>query len=92
MSLTLIVAATKANGFGQSGSLPWRLPLEMAYFARVTSHAPDGVPNAVIMGRKTWESIPKKFKPLKDRVNVVVSRDSSYNLYVISDFVLLTVG
>jgi len=49
----------------------------MAYFAKITSHVPENVTkrNAVIMGRKTWESIPTKFRPLKNRINVVVSRD-----------------
>ena len=78
--LTVIVAATVSNGIGQSSRLPWRLPQEMAYFARVTSNAPDGTKNAVIMGRKTWESIPTKFRPLKDRINAVISRNQDYAL------------
>ena len=76
--LTLIVAATKANGIGQNGNLPWRLPKEMSYFAKVTSHAPEGKQNRVIMGRKTWESIPAKFRPLRDRLNVVLSRQADF--------------
>jgi dihydrofolate reductase len=80
--LTIIVAATKSNGIGQSGKLPWRLSKEMAYFARVTSSAPEERRNAVIMGRKTWESIPAKFKPLPKRFNVVVSHNGDYELYV----------
>ena len=78
--LTLIVAATISNGIGQSSRLPWRLPKEMAYFARVTSNAPEGAGNAVVMGRKTWESIPPKFRPLRDRMNIVVSRNQEYEL------------
>ncbi|KAF7339488.1 hypothetical protein MSAN_02163100 [Mycena sanguinolenta] len=78
--LTIIVAATKSNGIGQNSQLPWRLSKEMAYFARVTSNAPEGASNAVIMGRNTWESIPTKFRPLKDRVNIVVSRNPSYDV------------
>jgi len=77
--LTIIVAATKSNGIGQNATLPWRLPKEMAYFARVTSNAPAGVSNAVIMGRNTWESIPAKFRPLRNRANIVVSRNASYD-------------
>lgn len=80
--LTIIVAATKSNGIGQSGKLPWRLSKELAYFARVTSSAPEGQRNAVIMGRKTWESIPANFKPLSKRFNVVVSQNADYELYV----------
>jgi len=80
--LTLIVAATSTNGIGKGGQLPWRLPREMAYFAKVTSAAPDGKTNAVIMGRNTWESIPPKFKPLQKRANIVLSRNKDLDLYV----------
>ncbi len=84
MSVIAIVAATLSNGIGiiqgSSGTLPWRLPKEMAFFARATTYAPAGTRNAVIMGRRTWESIPSKFRPLKDRVNVVLSRDREFRL------------
>ena len=80
--LTLIVAATSTNGIGKGGQLPWRLPKEMAYFAKVTSAAPEGKTNAVIMGRNTWGSIPPKFRPLQRRTNVVLSRDKDLDLYV----------
>jgi len=74
--LTMIVAATRSLGIGSNGNLPWRLKNEMAYFARVTKRVPDGshAKNAVLMGRKTWESIPPKFRPLQNRINIVVSR------------------
>jgi len=80
--LTIIVAATTSNGIGVGGRLPWRLPKEMRYFAKVTSQAPEGKRNAVLMGRNTWESIPKKFRPLPNRLNVVISRNKEYALYV----------
>ncbi|KAK4186536.1 dihydrofolate reductase-like domain-containing protein [Podospora australis] len=76
--LTLIVAATREMGIGLSGTLPWTgLKKEMAYFARVTKRLASPqqkCQNAVIMGRKTWDSIPEKFRPLPGRLNVVVSR------------------
>ncbi|KAI5478856.1 hypothetical protein MNV49_004490 [Pseudohyphozyma bogoriensis] len=72
--ITLIVCATSSNGIGVSNALPWRLPLEMAYFAKVTKHAPEGKTNAVVMGRKSWDGIPKRWRPLQGRNNVVVSR------------------
>ncbi|KAF5521534.1 Dihydrofolate reductase [Colletotrichum aenigma] len=77
--LTLIVAATRNMGIGAKGGLPWTgLKKEMAYFARVTkrlpAQAPSGAKNAVIMGRKTWDSIPPRFRPLKGRLNIVISR------------------
>lgn len=80
--LTIVVAATKANAIGQNGGLPWRLPKEMAYFARVTANAIEGKQNVVIMGRKSWESIPTKFRPLRNRINIVISRNKSFDLYV----------
>ncbi|PCH33674.1 hypothetical protein WOLCODRAFT_62474 [Wolfiporia cocos MD-104 SS10] len=78
--LTIIVAATLTNGIGQNSRLPWRLAKEMSYFARITSSAPEGSMNAVIMGRNTWESIPKKFRPLSKRVNVVISSNKQYEM------------
>lgn len=78
--LTIIIAATKANGIGVNNNLPWRIPKEMKYFAQVTSNAADGQQNAVIMGRKTWESIPKKHRPLSNRFNIVLSRNPNYDL------------
>ncbi|KAJ7932421.1 dihydrofolate reductase [Mycena leptocephala] len=75
--LTIIVAATKSNGIGQNSQLPWRLPKEMAYFTRVTSNAPAGASNTVIMGRKSWESIPTKYRPLRNRINIIVSRNAT---------------
>lgn len=80
--LTIIVAATSTNGIGKGGQLPWRLPKEMAYFAKVTSAAPEGKTNAVIMGRNTWESIPPKFQPLQKRANIVLSRNKDLDLCV----------
>ena len=81
LPLTLIVAATSHLGIGRSGGLPWRLKAEMAYFAQTTKRVypppSEGsqASNVVIMGRKTWASIPPKFRPLGDRVNIVITRD-----------------
>eukprot|EP01134_Creolimax_fragrantissima_P004432 CFRG4432T1 len=72
--VSLIVAATaKDGGIGIKGNLPWRLRGDMAFFKKTTTNAVEGKRNAVIMGRKTWDSIPTKFKPLVDRLNIVVS-------------------
>ncbi|KAK7418822.1 hypothetical protein QQX98_003684 [Neonectria punicea] len=81
LELTLIVAATRIMGIGANGAMPWTgLRKEMQYFARVTTRLPPQAPstavNAVIMGRKTWDSIPAKFRPLKDRLNIVISRSA----------------
>jgi len=88
--VTLIVAATANNGIGHAGKLPWRLPQEMQYFAKVTSgkdtaqNVGGEKKNAVVMGRATWESIPRRFRPLAGRINVVVSRQAEYDLGVSS--------
>ncbi|KAF2789198.1 hypothetical protein K505DRAFT_328403 [Melanomma pulvis-pyrius CBS 109.77] len=85
LPLTLILAATPSLGIGQGGALPWpQLKKEMGYFARVTKRVPPQPSaaisgpsrrvNAVVMGRKTWDSIPERFRPLKGRVNVVITR------------------
>lgn len=75
----VIAAACKNNGIGIGNRLPWRLKREMEYFNRMTieSSEPDTLKNIVIMGRKTWSSIPPKHRPLKDRTNVVLSRTVS---------------
>lgn len=73
--LSVVVAASKDWGIGVDGGIPWRLPGDMAYFREVTMvTAEEGKTNAVVMGRKTWDSIPPKFRPLKGRTNIVLTR------------------
>lgn len=71
MKLELVVAADEERGIGKGGDLPWKLPGDMAFFRRLTTGDGD---NAVIMGRKTWDSIPPRFRPLKKRRNIVLTR------------------
>lgn len=74
--VAVIAAACRSNGIGINGSLPWRLKREMAFFTRITSQTEEsGKRNAVVMGRKSWESIPPKYRPLANRVNVILSRN-----------------
>lgn len=64
-------------GIGFKGKLPWRLKQEMKYFKDITTKTLDSNKrNAVLMGRKTWLSIPPKFRPLPGRLNVVLSRSN----------------
>ncbi|RXK40897.1 hypothetical protein M231_01745 [Tremella mesenterica] len=76
--VTAIVAATSSGGIGLNGTLPWRLPGEMKKVTTTsglsTHDANSTSMNTVIMGRKTWESIPTKFRPLPNRRNVIISR------------------
>jgi dihydrofolate reductase/thymidylate synthase len=75
MQLELIAAISyRSRGIGAAGQLPWHIPSELKHFASVTSNAPNNMINAVIMGKNTWESIPQNKRPLKNRINVVLSR------------------
>lgn len=77
----LVVACDLNRGIGKENGLPWRLPGDMKQFRELTSSVRDSSKrNAVLMGRKTWESIPTKFRPLPHRVNVVLSRDAGYRV------------
>ena len=78
-SFACIVAATRRGGIGLHGALPWRIPVDTAFFRTVTlgERAEAAGPNAVVMGRATWESIPAKLRPLAGRTNVVLSRDAA---------------
>jgi dihydrofolate reductase len=69
-----LIYARAANGvIGINGTLPWHLPEDLAHFKRTTLGCP------VIMGRKTWDSLPPKFRPLPGRTNIVVTRQESWN-------------
>jgi dihydrofolate reductase len=67
------IAAVAQNGtIGRKGDLPWHLPDDLKFFQRTTKG------HHVITGRKNYESIPDKYRPLKDRVNIVVTRNADY--------------
>lgn len=70
--LTLIAAVARDRVIGRDNQLLWHLPEDMRRFKALTTG------NAVIMGRKTWESLPQKFRPLPQRRNIVVTRDAAY--------------
>eukprot|EP00440_Ansanella_granifera_P032973 gb/GFBE01035768.1/.p1 GENE.gb/GFBE01035768.1/~~gb/GFBE01035768.1/.p1 ORF type:complete len:517 (+),score=145.43 gb/GFBE01035768.1/:1-1551(+) len=74
LPINVIVAMTPKGGIGKDGALPWKIPGDMAHFKRVTMASAAGAgQSAVIMGRKTWESIPERFRPLPGRLNVVLT-------------------
>lgn len=67
--ITLIAAHDRNRAIGKDGDIPWHIPEDLAMFKRET------LGGAIIMGRRTWESLP--FKPLPKRLNIVVTRDAS---------------
>lgn len=70
MQINLIWAQAKGRVIGKDGKMPWHLPEDLAHFKRTTLGHP------VIMGRKTWDSLPAKFKPLPGRMNLVISSNA----------------
>lgn len=75
--ISIIVAHDLNYGIGINNQLAWHCPQDMSYFKTITSQTMSpSKKNAVLMGRKTWDSIPKKFKPLSSRYNMVLSRQS----------------
>ena len=76
MKMAMIVAMDEDGCIGKQGDLPWRLKSDMIRFKTLTEA--DGF-NAVIMGRKTWDSLPDSFRPLPERVNIVMSRDANWS-------------
>ncbi|KAK3539110.1 hypothetical protein QTP86_025052, partial [Hemibagrus guttatus] len=77
--LNCIVAVCPDMGIGKNGNLPWhpiRLSNEFKHFQKMTmTPSVEGKKNVVIMGRKTWFSIPPQNRPLKNRINIVLSRE-----------------
>jgi len=77
-NFSIIAAVDQKFGLGQQGRMPWSLSADMQHFKEVTTGS-AGL-NMVIMGRKTWESLPKRFRPLPDRMNCVLTRQEEYPL------------
>ena len=73
-SLGLIWAQSSSGVIGRDGDIPWVLPEDLAHFKDVT------LGHTVVMGRKTWDSLPDGFRPLPGRRNVVVSRQPGLRL------------
>lgn len=69
----LIWAEAKGGVIGAEGGMPWHVPEDMAHFKDVTLGAP------VVMGRKTWDSLPARFRPLPGRGNIVVTRQQDWS-------------
>lgn len=73
-SFTIISAMDLNRGIGKDGVMPWHLSEDLKHFARTTKGG------TVIMGRKTWESIPERYRPFSERFNIVISRQEDYEV------------
>ena len=72
MNINLIYARAANGVIGHNNAMPWHLPEDLAHFIKLTLGHP------VIMGRKTWDSLPPKFRPLPGRQNVVITRQPDW--------------
>ena len=70
--LGLIWAQARNRAIGRNGTMPWHVPEDLAFFRHVTNDHP------VIMGRKTWEGLADKYRPLPNRTNIVVTRNQDF--------------
>lgn len=77
MQLKMILAMDLDGCIGKENGLPWRLRSDMLRFKRLTFGQGN---SAVLMGRTTWETIPEMYRPLVDRINIVVTRNREYTL------------
>ncbi len=72
MTISLIAALTRNRVIGKNNDLPWRLPDDMKYFMKTTTG------HHVIMGRKNYQSLPDKFRPLPNRTNIIVTHQQDF--------------
>ena len=72
MIRSIIVAISENNGIGKDNDLLWYLPSDMKFFRKTT------LGHCVITGRKNYESIPEKYRPLAKRTNIIVTRNANY--------------
>ena len=79
--VNIIVAMDSKSGIGKKGGLPWHLTGDLKYFREITSttRSPKKK-NIVVMGRKTWDSIPKEFRPLNQRINIVMTHNRNLDV------------
>ncbi len=81
LPFSLVVAMDAKGGIGKNGGLPWHLSPDLKQFKKITTTttSPNQI-NAVIMGRKTWESLPERFRPLPGRINCVLTKNEGLYL------------
>ena len=80
MYFNIIAAYDSKNGIGLNGTIPWKITEDLKRFKEITTSVPNDkyyeFINMVVMGRKTWDSLPNKFKPLPGRLNVIITHQS----------------
>ncbi len=72
MRVTLVAAIARGRVIGDGTSIPWHIPEDLAFFRDLT------MGHAVVMGRRTWDSLPERFRPLPGRRNIVVTRNTTW--------------
>ena len=77
MEFDVVVAHELGQGIGVNNELPWQCPVDMKHFKELTIGHNKRIQNTVIMGRKTWASLPDKYQPLPNRDNIVLSKTMS---------------
>jgi len=83
MIISMIAAVAENNVIGKDNDLVWKLPDDMKYFMQTTKG------HHVIMGRKNYDSIPSKFRPLANRTNVIITRNRSYKAKDCTDCIIV---
>jgi len=77
MNFSIIAAVDQNLGIGINNRLPWHLPSDLKHFNEITT---GNKKNAVVMGLNTWKSLPEKFRPLPNRINIILSKNPEMNL------------
>lgn len=72
MKVSLVAAVARGGVIGRDNTIPWRIPEDVAHFKALTTG------HAVVMGRRTWDSLPDRFRPLPGRRNVVLTRNDGW--------------
>jgi dihydrofolate reductase len=73
LTISVVAAVARGGVIGRDGGIPWHLPEDLAHFKSLTTG------HAVVMGRRTWDSLPDRFRPLPGRRNVVVTRNADWH-------------
>ncbi|MBU1036564.1 dihydrofolate reductase [Patescibacteria group bacterium] len=80
MNFSIIVALDQKRGIGINNKLPWNIKADLKHFSDITINPSNDKQNVVIMGRKTWESLPQSRQPLPQRLNIVLSKQTDLSL------------